>query len=140
VIAYASHLPRDPSSLTSCYTSAAAGAHHLSFAGDDDMLQQKLDKWKFNTFAKEEQAGHSGLRKIKQVEFYGKGAGTHIKFFESLPDVCLILSSFFLMKSWTELCLISSRSCLKTIFHRMLDTQSASHPIPSIPKHTSLSF
>jgi D-amino-acid oxidase len=101
VIAYASHLPEDPSSLTSCYTSAAAGAHHLSFAGNDDIRQQKLDKRTFDIFAKEEQTGHSGLRKIKQVEFYGKGAGMHIKFFESLPDVCIILLSF-VMRSWRD--------------------------------------
>ncbi|KAG6824417.1 hypothetical protein H0H92_006940 [Tricholoma furcatifolium] len=84
VTAIASHLPTDP--LSPYYASSAAGAHHLSFAADDDPRQQSLDRRTFEVlWAEEEEEGEgSGVMKVVQREFYV--GGTHIAFFETLPD------------------------------------------------------
>ncbi|KAG5651644.1 hypothetical protein H0H81_007954 [Sphagnurus paluster] len=86
VTAVASHLPGDP--LSAYYASSAAGAHHLSFAADDDQRQQNLDRLTFDVmWAEEEAQGESsGLMRITQREFYGSEGEKHISFFESLPD------------------------------------------------------
>jgi glycine/D-amino acid oxidase-like deaminating enzyme len=91
VLILASHLPTDP--LLPTYASSAAGAHHLSFADDKDERQQMLDRRTFDVmWEEEEREGEgSGLMRLTQVEYYGEGAETHIKFFESLPDVRLFL-------------------------------------------------
>ncbi|KAG6819785.1 hypothetical protein H0H93_008700 [Arthromyces matolae] len=86
VKAVASHLPGDP--LSPYYASSAAGAHHLSFAADDDIRQQNLDKRTFDIMWKEEkeEGASSGLMRVTQREYYGANAGKHVAFFESLPD------------------------------------------------------
>ena len=83
----ASHLPGDPLSIY--YASAAAGAHHLSFAPDDDERLQMLDQRTFDVMWKEEEEEGevSGLMRIVQHEYYGNEGERHIKFFESLPNV-----------------------------------------------------
>lgn len=110
VVCLASHLPDDP--LSAEYSSTAAGAHHLSFAADGDERQQWVDKRTFNVMMDEieREGDQSHLMRIKQVEFYGKGAGKHIKFFEQLPDVSVLM----LILGWVyaydaALCLFSSR-------------------------------
>jgi len=87
VICVAEDIPGDP--LTPRYASTAAGAHHLSFAADDDERQQGVDKRTFDIMMEELEAEkqRSGLMKLKQIEFYGKGAGKHLKFLEKHPDV-----------------------------------------------------
>lgn len=87
VVAVASHLPGDP--LSALYASTAAGAHHLSFAADDDERQQRLDRRTFDVMWKEEeeQGDSSGLMRLTQHEFYGSEDERHISFFETLPDV-----------------------------------------------------
>ncbi|KAG6824575.1 hypothetical protein H0H92_006430 [Tricholoma furcatifolium] len=84
VTAIASHLPAD--SLSPYYASSAAGAHHLSFAADDDPRQQSLDRRTFEALWKEEeeQGEASGVMRVVQREFYV--GGMHIKFFETMPD------------------------------------------------------
>ena len=82
----ASNLPGDPLSIH--YTSAAAGAHHLSFAPDDNERLQALDRRTFDVMWKEEEEGEaSGLMRIVQHEYYGNENESHLKFFESLPNV-----------------------------------------------------
>ncbi|KAG6908922.1 hypothetical protein DXG01_002700 [Tephrocybe rancida] len=86
VTGIASHLPGDP--LSPFYASSSAGAHHLSFAADDDERQQTLDRRTFDVMWKEEEdEGESnGLMRLTQREFYGNEDEKHIAFFESLPD------------------------------------------------------
>ncbi|KAG6826151.1 hypothetical protein H0H92_000959, partial [Tricholoma furcatifolium] len=85
VTAIASHLPTDP--LSPYYASSTAGAHHLSFAADDDPRQQRLDRRTFEVLWKEEkeEGEGSGVMKVVQREFYV--GGTHIGFFETMPDL-----------------------------------------------------
>lgn len=87
VIAVAEHLPGDP--LTAIYASAVAGAHHLSFAADDDERQQAVDRRTFEVMWEEEhtEGEASALLKLHQVEYYESEGEKHIKFFESMPDV-----------------------------------------------------
>lgn len=87
VVAVGAHQPGDP--LTAIYSSTAAGAHHLSFAADDDLRQQALDKRTFDVMWEEEaeEGDASALMKLRQVEFYGSEGVKHIKFYESMPDV-----------------------------------------------------
>lgn len=86
VVAVGAHQPGDP--LTAIYASTAAGAHHLSFAADDDLRQQALDKRTFDIMWEEEaeEGDASALMKLRQVEFYGSEGVKHIKFYESMPD------------------------------------------------------
>jgi glycine/D-amino acid oxidase-like deaminating enzyme len=51
VIAIGARLPGDP--LIATYTSTAAGAHHLSFAADDDKRQHDLDRTIFDVMWKQ---------------------------------------------------------------------------------------
>jgi len=85
----ASYLPGDPLSIH--YASAAAGAHHLSFAPDDDERLQLFDRRTFDVMWKEEEeeGEASGLMRIVHHEHYGNEDEKHLKFFESLPDVSL---------------------------------------------------
>ncbi|KAF5392749.1 hypothetical protein D9757_000845 [Collybiopsis confluens] len=71
VFAVAEHLPGDD--LTALYASSAAGAHHLSFAADDDARQQAVDRSTFDVMWDEErnQGDGSGLMKVHQLEYYG---------------------------------------------------------------------
>lgn len=87
VIIVASQIPGD--ALSPHYASSAAGAHHLSFAADDDKRQQGLDRRTFEVMWKEEEAegDSSGLMRVAQHEFYGTEGEKHVIFFESLPDV-----------------------------------------------------
>ncbi|THH04503.1 hypothetical protein EW146_g10159 [Bondarzewia mesenterica] len=87
VVAVAAHLPGDP--LTPMYASTAAGAHHLSFAADDDVRQQRLDRRTFEFMWEEEarEGDVSALLKLTQREYYGTEGEKHIAFFESMPDV-----------------------------------------------------
>ncbi|KIK68281.1 hypothetical protein GYMLUDRAFT_153595 [Collybiopsis luxurians FD-317 M1] len=86
VIAVAEHLPGDE--LTATYASTAAGAHHLSFAADNDARQQTVDWETFQVMWEEErnEGEESGLLKLKQIEYYGSEGEKHIKFFERMPD------------------------------------------------------
>lgn len=86
VVAVGAHQPGDP--LTAIYASTAAGAHHLSFAADDDLRQQALDKRTFDVMWEEEaeEGDASALMKLRQVEFYGSEGVKHVKFYESMPD------------------------------------------------------
>ncbi|KAF5374960.1 hypothetical protein D9758_000239 [Tetrapyrgos nigripes] len=86
VIVVAEHLPGDP--LTAIYASTAAGAHHLSFAADDDARQQALDRRTFDLMWEEErtEGEASALMKLRQVEYYATEGETHLKFYESMPD------------------------------------------------------
>lgn len=91
VVIVAKDLPGD--ALTPMYASTAAGAHHLSFAADDDELQRKVDKRTFDVMwdqihnpAPGEEAEGAALRKLTQVEFYAEPGEKHIQFFEQLPD------------------------------------------------------
>ncbi|KAG6857067.1 hypothetical protein H0H87_010032 [Tephrocybe sp. NHM501043] len=86
VTVVASQLPGDP--LSAYYASSSAGAHHLSFAADDDERQQALDRKTFDIMWKEEEdeGESSGIMKLTQREYYGSEGEKHIAFFESLPD------------------------------------------------------
>jgi len=86
----ASHLPGDP--LSPHYPSSAAGAHHLSFAADDDLRQQTLDRKTFDVMWEEEEieGDASGIMRLTQREFYGNEDEKHIVFFEGLPDFTVV--------------------------------------------------
>ncbi|KAL1739874.1 hypothetical protein HDZ31DRAFT_48613 [Schizophyllum fasciatum] len=86
VTVIAKDLPGDP--LHATYASSAAGAHHLSFADDDDLRQQTWDKRTFDVMMAEEntEGDASTILKLRQVEYYATEGQTHIKFFEQLPD------------------------------------------------------
>ncbi|ORY21034.1 FAD dependent oxidoreductase [Naematelia encephala] len=81
----ADHLPNDP--LDAKYASTIAGAHHLSFAGDDDTRQSQWDRETFRVmhdeWSKEGEA--TGLMLLKQTEFY-VGTSKHLKIYEEHPD------------------------------------------------------
>ncbi|KAI5474759.1 D-amino-acid oxidase [Pseudohyphozyma bogoriensis] len=86
VIVLAAHLPGDP--LTPVYASTAAGAHHLSFAADDDWRQRTWDMETFDVLWKESDdfdvAQERGLLRLKQTELYQ--GDTHLRFMEGMPD------------------------------------------------------
>ena len=87
VTVVAKDLPGDP--LHPTYASSAAGAHHLSFADDEDLRQQAWDKRTFDVMMAEEiaEGDASAILRLRQVEYYATEGQTHIKFFEQLPDV-----------------------------------------------------
>jgi hypothetical protein len=107
VIAVAEHFPGDP--FTAIYASTAAGAHHLSFAANDDLRQQALDKRTFDVMWEEErtEGEASALLKLRQVEYYATEGETHLNFYESMPDVCIPLNVLCM-----RLTLFSKVSCL----------------------------
>jgi D-amino-acid oxidase len=87
----AKDLPGDP--LTPTYASPCAGAHHLSFADDDDHRQRRLDKRTFDVMWKQLHTPNAGeedegaaLLKITQIEYYDAPEQTPIKFYEEMPD------------------------------------------------------
>ncbi|RDB30641.1 D-amino-acid oxidase [Hypsizygus marmoreus] len=86
VIAITAQTPDSP--LTPYYASSAAGAHHLSFAADNDHIQRSLDRRTFDVMWKEEEeeGDASGLMRVPQHEFYGNTDEKHLQFFETLPD------------------------------------------------------
>ncbi|KAL1706216.1 hypothetical protein EV121DRAFT_257539 [Schizophyllum commune] len=86
VTVIAKDLPGDP--LHPTYASSAAGAHHLSFADDEDLRQQAWDKRTFDVMMAEEiaEGDASAILRLRQVEYYATEGQTHIKFFEQLPD------------------------------------------------------
>ncbi|KAK4689327.1 D-amino-acid oxidase, partial [Tremellales sp. Uapishka_1] len=81
----ADHLPNDPPEAR--YASTAAGAHHLSFADDNDHRQQKWDRRTFEVMHQEyKHLGEaSGLLEIRQREFYD-GNEKHLKILEEHPE------------------------------------------------------
>lgn len=85
----ATQIPSSP--LDPTYCSSAAGAHHLSFAADDDERQRRLDMRTFEVMMKEEaeEGEASAILRLTQREFYGTEGEKHIELFEGLPDVSL---------------------------------------------------
>lgn len=83
----ATQIPTSP--LDPTYCSSAAGAHHLSFAADDDERQRRLDMRTFEVMTKEEaeEGEASAILRLTQREYYGTEGEKHIEFFEGLPDV-----------------------------------------------------
>ncbi|THH04724.1 hypothetical protein EW145_g5305 [Phellinidium pouzarii] len=85
----AEHFPLDP--LDPEYASSAAGAHHLSFAADQDFRQRGLDARTFEIMWDELEAEEitggepSGLMRLTQTEYYD-GKEKHIDFVSGLPD------------------------------------------------------
>lgn len=88
VLVLAHHLPGDP--LDATYASPIAGAHHLSFADDNDWRQRALDGGTFDVLWRESedpvQAAKIGLLRLVQTEFYSEGE-KHLRFMEQMPDV-----------------------------------------------------
>jgi len=86
----ASHLPGDP--LSPHYPTSSAGAHHLSFASNDDNRQQALDKRTFDVMWNEEEkeGDASGIMRLTQREFYGDKNEKHIAFYEQLPNFAIV--------------------------------------------------
>ncbi|GAA5971389.1 hypothetical protein JCM11641_008332 [Rhodosporidiobolus odoratus] len=91
VLLLGQHLPGD--ALDPTFASTAAGAHHLSFADNDDWRQRWLDLRTFERLWEESEDGtrdgqqsgeERGLMRLTQTEFY-KG-DTHLRLFEQLPD------------------------------------------------------
>ncbi|KAH8080007.1 hypothetical protein HD553DRAFT_318120 [Filobasidium floriforme] len=89
VFIIASRLPTDEN-LTKDpeYASACAGAHHLSFAADDDERQARWDRRTFEIMQSElssegEQA--TGLMSLRQTEYF-TGDEKHLKFLEGYPE------------------------------------------------------
>ncbi|GAA5924343.1 FAD-dependent oxidoreductase [Sporobolomyces koalae] len=89
VVILAEHLPGD--SHDAAYASAAAGAHHLSFAGNSDWRQRHLDLRTFDELweqSRDADEGHKiGVLRLRQTEYY-KG-DTHLRFLEQLPNFCI---------------------------------------------------
>ncbi|KAL8292286.1 hypothetical protein RQP46_001752 [Phenoliferia psychrophenolica] len=87
VVVLGAHLPGD--ALDATYASPIAGAHHLSFADDDDWRQRSLDGSTFDVLWRESEdadaAAKIGLLRLVQTEFYSKGE-KHIRFLEQLPN------------------------------------------------------
>jgi len=126
VVAVAEHLPGDP--LTAIYVSTAAGAHHLSFAADDDLRQQALDKRTFEVMWEEEQleGEASALMRLRQVEYYATEGETHIKFYESMPDVCtpptfylVVLPNYAYFFSFAFIQKMNSSRLLRILYHSL---------------------
>jgi D-amino-acid oxidase len=88
VLVVAEHLPSHP--LNARYASTSAGAHHLSFADNQDWRQRFLDQRTFDVFWKESEdaeiANQRGILRLTQTEYY-TGDEKHIRFLEQLPDV-----------------------------------------------------
>ncbi|WWC91071.1 uncharacterized protein L201_006012 [Kwoniella dendrophila CBS 6074] len=85
----ADHLPNDP--LDPKYASTIAGAHHLSFADDDDERQRRWDKRTFQIMYKEwkDEGESTGLMVMKQTEMF-VGHTKHLKIYEEHPDFKVI--------------------------------------------------
>ncbi|KAH8117265.1 FAD dependent oxidoreductase [Phellopilus nigrolimitatus] len=85
----ADHLPLDP--LDPSYASTAAGAHHLSFAANQDLKQRRLDARTFQVMWDELEAEEitgaepTGLMKLTQTEYYD-GEEKHLDILAGLPD------------------------------------------------------
>ncbi|KAJ8295213.1 D-amino-acid oxidase [Rhodotorula toruloides] len=86
VLLLARQLPGDP--LSPDFASTAAGAHHLSFASDDDWRQRSFDMRTFERlWVESEDAAKGeerGVMRLTQTELY-KG-DLHLRFLEGLPD------------------------------------------------------
>jgi D-amino-acid oxidase len=100
----ADHLPNDPNDAR--YASTIAGAHHLSFADDDDTRQQGWDKRSMFTITGSELSSPSilafeimwnewlhlgeasGLMAVTQTELF-VGIKKHLRIYESHPGVCV---------------------------------------------------
>ncbi|WRT66997.1 uncharacterized protein IL334_003963 [Kwoniella shivajii] len=85
----ADHLPNDP--LDPKYASTIAGAHHLSFADDEDVNQTKWDKRTFHVMYNEwkNEGEKTGLMVLKQTELFVKH-NQHLKIYEDHPDFQVI--------------------------------------------------
>ncbi|WWC70501.1 uncharacterized protein I206_104452 [Kwoniella pini CBS 10737] len=85
----ADHLPNDP--LDAYYASTIAGAHHLSFAADEDVNQRKWDSRTFQVMHDEWKNGgeKTGLMLLKQTEFY-VGTDNHLKIYEEHPEFTVL--------------------------------------------------
>ncbi|KAL7423619.1 hypothetical protein Q5752_001200 [Cryptotrichosporon argae] len=85
----ADHLPDDP--LDAYYASTIAGAHHLSFADDNNERERRWDRKTFQIMYDEwRKLGEaSGLMVLKQTELY-VGTKTHLKIFEEHPDFTVV--------------------------------------------------
>lgn len=94
---FATQIPTSP--LDPTYCSSAAGAHHLSFAADDDDRQRRLDMRTFEVMMREEaeEGEASAILRLTQREYYGTEGEKHIEFFEGLPDVSPSILSFTLI-------------------------------------------
>ncbi|GAA5894961.1 FAD-dependent oxidoreductase [Sporobolomyces salmoneus] len=85
VLLLAQHLPGD-----SCpeYASSKAGAHHLSFAADEDWRQRYLDLRTFDKFWAEsedsEEGEKIGVIRLRQTEYYR--GDSHLRLLEQLPN------------------------------------------------------
>ncbi|OCF32501.1 hypothetical protein I316_05929 [Kwoniella heveanensis BCC8398] len=82
----ANHLPSDP--LDPKYASTIAGAHHLSFADDNDLRQRKWDSRTFQVMHDEwkREGEKTGLMVLKQTEYY-VGTDKHLRIYEDHPDL-----------------------------------------------------
>ncbi|WVF65418.1 hypothetical protein IAT40_000145 [Kwoniella sp. CBS 6097] len=85
----ADHLPNDP--LDPKYASTIAGAHHLSFADDEDERQRRWDRRTFQVMYDEWRAEGetTGLMVLKQTELF-VGHSKHLKIYEEHPDFRVI--------------------------------------------------
>ncbi|KAM0753537.1 DAO-domain-containing protein [Meredithblackwellia eburnea MCA 4105] len=87
VLVLAHHLPGDP--LDPTYASPIAGAHHLSFADDNDWRQRHFDGTTFDYLWQESEdeqhAKEIGLMRLVQTEFYSEGE-KHLRFMEQMPN------------------------------------------------------
>lgn len=81
----ADHFPTDP--LDAKYASTIAGAHHLSFADDNDHRQRRWDQRTFAVMHEEwkKEGERTGLMAIKQTEYY-VGEDKHLQIYEEHPD------------------------------------------------------
>ncbi|KAI5124358.1 hypothetical protein M0805_008965 [Coniferiporia weirii] len=85
----ADRFPLDP--LDPGYASSAAGAHHLSFAADQDLVQRRLDARTFEIMWAELETElgtggePTGLMRVTQTEYYD-GDEKHLEFLAGLPD------------------------------------------------------
>ncbi|OCF35693.1 D-aspartate oxidase [Kwoniella heveanensis BCC8398] len=85
----ADHLPNDP--LDPKYASTIAGAHHLSFADDDDERQRRWDRRTFQVMYDEWRADGeaTGLMVLKQTELF-VGNSRHLKIYEEHPGFTVV--------------------------------------------------
>ncbi|WWC61551.1 uncharacterized protein I303_104135 [Kwoniella dejecticola CBS 10117] len=90
----ADHLPNDP--LDAYYASTIAGAHHLSFADDEDANQRKWDRRTFQVMLDEwkKEGEKTGLMVLKQTEYY-VGTDKHLKIYEEHPDFTVLDKSTY---------------------------------------------
>ncbi|WWC63896.1 uncharacterized protein I303_106501 [Kwoniella dejecticola CBS 10117] len=85
----ADHLPNDP--LDARYASTIAGAHHLSFADDEDERQRRWDGRTFEVMFDEwkNEGEATGLMAVKQTEMF-VGHDKHLKIYEEHPDFKIV--------------------------------------------------